>query len=307
MSTVIADLDVKKADRDSVYSSLDVVQTKLYEKKSDIRMLQDMVDDLTIKTDSNYCHILELQDQFVDFVNYYSNQNEKTELDLEEKEKKDMKGFKFDFGPVNENLVHMSMYGLAIKNREGSFVSYNKQTNEIVDVDILNFKEASKFLYKMPVAIKDIRVGDVVLHQNVPMFVIMTPPAEKTLTVIDPVVGERKEILLTTSPFGFNYATKIVNLFEGMSNAQLPNQDNPFGNMWMLMALSEDGNLKDVLPLMMMNQNGNMDPMMMMLMMGDNEKIGDVLPMLMMMNMNKQQSCACGGHCHDAATPANPA
>ena len=224
------------------------------------------------------------------------------ELNLDKKENKDMmKGFNFEFGPLNSHLAKMSIYGFAVKNKNGVYVSYNKETAELIDVDIFQF-DGSKFLYRMPVAIKDIVVGDVVIHQNIPMFVTEIPAHGKTLFVIDPCNGERKEIMLTRSPFGFNFATKIVNFLDGMMNGVAPSADNPFGNMWMLALM--DGDNKDMskmLPFMFMNQNGmNMDPMMMMLMMGDNKDMGDMLPLMMMMNMNKPAPVEhhCNGNCH---------
>lgn len=228
------------------------------------------------------------------------------ELNLDKEENKDMmKGFNFEFGPLNNHLAKMSIYGLAVKNKSGVYVSYDKDRAELIDVDVFQF-DGSKFLYRMPVAIKDIAVGDVVIHQNIPTFVVEIPTHGKTLIVVDPCNGERKEIMLTRSPFGFNFATKIVNFLDGMMHGVAPSADNPFGNMWMLALM--DGDNKDMnkmLPFMFMSQSGmNMDPMMMMLMMGDNKDMGDMLPLMMMMNMNKPAAepaheCKCGGHCAD--------
>lgn len=214
---------------------------------------------------------------------------------INEKEKNNMKNyFNFDFGPVSDN-VKISMYGMAIVNRDGSYVSYDAKNNEIMNVDIFNFN-GSQFLYKMPVAIKDIAKGDVVVHNKVPMFVVDVVAQNNSLAVIDPVNGERKEIMLTKSPFGFNFATKVVNflgnMFDGAASAE-----NPFGNMWMLMLMNDNksGNMKNILPFMLMNQGGNIDPMMMMLMLSDGAANNDILPMMFMaQSMNKPASCNCG-------------
>lgn len=211
----------------------------------------------------------------------------------DEKENTIMKGFNFDFGPVSDS-VRMSIYGLAVKNKAGSYVSYNKNSNEIVDVDILNFN-GSKFLYKMPVAIKDIAVGDIVVHQNLPMFVVEICSDNKALKVVDPVNGERKDIMLARSPFGFNFATKVVNFIDGAFNATA-NSDNPFGNMWLLFAMGENNNMSDLMPLMFMSQNGNIDPNMAMFMMMSDKKGGnnDFLPLMFASQMmNKPCECKC--------------
>ena len=202
--------------------------------------------------------------------------------DDKRKENEKMKGFNFDFGPVNNNVARLSMYGLAVKNKSGTFVAYDAASGTLMDVDILNF-DGAKFLYKMPVAIKDIAAGDVVVHQGVPMFVQAVVAANKTLVVIDPVSGERKEILMARSPFGFDFATKIVNLLGGMTGGAA-SADSPFGNMWMLMAMGDNKDFSDMLPLMFMSQGGNVDPMMMYALMNqDNQKM---MPLMWMM-MNK--------------------
>lgn len=209
-------------------------------------------------------------------------------LNNKEKEKKDMmKGFNFDFGPCTGDNVRMSMYGLAVKNGNGEWVSYNASTKQIVNVDILNF-DGRKFMFKMPVAIKDIAVGDIVIHNKVPMFVIGTGEKNGAVTAVDVRAGEEKKILPTTSPFGFNFVTKVVSMFTAFENTPTP--DAPFGNFLPFMLMGEDG-ASDIDPLMvmMMMQNGgaNMfsNPMMMYFLCGDKMK-DNMLPLMMMMNQN---------------------
>lgn len=211
--------------------------------------------------------------------------------------------FNFDFGPVNPSLVRMSMYGLAIKNKSGTWVSYNSNSDEIMDVDVLNF-DGAKFLYRMPVAIKDIAVGDMVVHNGALMFVVFVPQDGKTLTVVDTVNGERKDIMLSRSPFGFNFVTKVVNFLGNMMTGA--NADNPFGNMWVLMAMSGEGegkDMNDILPFLMMNNaTAGMDTNMLMFMALSNSKGGskDMLPWLLMsqsMNAAPTHECKCGGNC----------
>lgn len=173
---------------------------------------------------------------------------------------------------------------------------YNAASEEIFDVEILNF-DGAKFLYKMPVALKDTAVGDIVIHNHIPMFVINVPKDGKTLKVVDPVNGEKKEVMLTKSPFGFNFATKVVNFLAGAFDATNVSESNPFGNMWMLAALGNDKDISEFLPLMMMN-GGNMNPQMMIpFMMASDSKssMKDFLPMMMFMNMGGC-NCGCGGH-----------
>ena len=203
----------------------------------------------------------------------------------------------FDFGPCSGDTVHMSMYGIAVKNAAGTWVSYDAKNSSIMDVDILNFN-ASKLLYKMPVSIKDICAGDVVIHMKKPMFVKSCNYIAKTLTVVDIYNGETKDIILTRSPFGFDFATKVVSLVDFTKlNAD---SDNPFGSNPMLFALMMgDGNFSNdsLLPLMLMG-NGGFDmsnPMMMYFLMSGNKGGDNLLPFLFMMN-NKNSGCGCGCH-----------
>jgi hypothetical protein len=222
------------------------------------------------------------------------------------KKENKMKGFNFDFGPCSNNAVKMSLYGLAVKNASGTWVSYDPATQSIIDVDILNF-DGAKYLYKIPTAIKDIAAGDVVVHAGKPMFV--TGTSLKTLFVVDPISGEKKEILLTRSPFGFDFATKIVNCLGNFMNTT-PTPDNPFGNMWMLMLANGDDNAtNDLLPLMLMGGAANTNPMMLYFLLNNKGNSNDLLPLMMMMNGGNPfaapaHSCDCAGNCGKAGTDA---
>lgn len=208
--------------------------------------------------------------------------------DNEEKENK-MKGFNFDFGKITNDSIRMSMYGMAVKNTSGVWTAYDKSTGDLMDVDVFNF-DGSNFLFKMPVAIKDIAVGDVVIHARKPMFVVSKTEAGD-LVAVDPVAGEKKTIMPTRSPFGFNFCTKIISLFDNlMGNSEAPSADNPFGSLWMLMLMDGKSDMKDMLiPMMLMNQaNGStnaFNPMMLMLM-NDGDMKDMAIP-LMLMNQVK--------------------
>lgn len=225
-----------------------------------------------------------LTDGYVDSSIYYSNSTadiawgnplkgtvEKIKSELTsnvkvEEKKENMKGFNFDFGPCSNDQVHISMYGIAVKNAAGTYVSYNAESGEIIDVDILNF-DGAKFLYKVPVAISDIKIGDVVIHNRKPMFVIKNDDAPSSFKCVDVVNGEKVDIIPTKNMFGFNFMTKVVSLFNSIGDTA-PSPEAPFGNM---------------LPFFMMN--GDMDPMMMMFMMKDTK----MDPMMMMLMCQKDK------------------
>lgn len=197
---------------------------------------------------------------------------------MTKKENSNMKDmFNFDFGKITSDAVRVSMYGIAVKSVDGHYVSYDNKTHSVMDVEILNMP-AGDFLYKMPVAIKDIKAGDVVIHNRTPMFVVEVHAS--TLKVVDVREGTEKEIYLTKSPFGFNFATKVVSLMD-MTGAKA-DESNPFGNMLPFLML---GDGKSVDPMMiMLATGGKMDmsnPMMLYFLMKDGNK-NDMLPFLMM-------------------------
>ena len=212
----------------------------------------------------------------------------KEEINNNNEEKKEMKGFNFDFGPCTGDQVRMSMYGLAVKNAAGTYVSYNPKSGDIIDVDILNF-DGSKFMYKIPVAIKDIAIGDIIIHNRKPMFVTATPDeTTNTIICVDVCAGEQKMIIPTTNMFGFNYIIKIVSFFNTIGD-NAPTPDTPFGNMLPFMLMDSDETIDPIMMMLMMGGKLDMsNPMMMYFMFKDNNKESNLLPlMFMMQNQNK--------------------
>lgn len=220
------------------------------------------------------------------------------------KEKENMdtsKMFNFDFGPVASN-IRMSPYGMAMKNADGKYVSYDKNSGNIMDVEIFNF-DAQKFLYKMPVAVSAVAVGDIVVHMRKAMFV--SAVNGNRISVVDIYNGEVKDIMPTTSPFGFNFITKVVSLID-MTGATA---ETPFGNMLPLLMLGEGKDFKDILPLMLMTGNtgmfGNMaqNPLMLYALLKDSDNgVSDVLPFLMIGNSflsNQDSASNCNCNCHN--------
>lgn len=204
------------------------------------------------------------------------------------KEDKKMKMFNFDFGPIKDNdAIRMSPYGLAVKNVNGTYQAYDKKNGEIMDVDIFNFK-ADNMFFKIPVAIDAIEAGDVIIFNRRPCFVFGFSE-QGDVIAIDIAMGEKKTILPSKSPFGFNYITKIVSLVDNMFGGEAPSAENPFGNILPFMLMNEDNSsMKDMLPMMMLmngNAGGTMDPMMLYFMMkADKGDTDSMLPFLLMMN-----------------------
>lgn len=192
--------------------------------------------------------------------------------DVKRKEEDNM--FNFDFGPCKDSNIKMSTYGLAVKDAAGKWVSYDKTNDNIVDVSPLTFGDG-KYFYKMPVAIKDIKVGDVIIHEKRPMFVGMICK-DGDLSVVDIMSAERKVIMPVKNMFGFNYYTRVVSLMDMGGEAVQPSEDNPFGNPMMFALLAGEGGFDKLDPMMMFALMGGM---------GGNMK--DMNPMMLAMMLSK--------------------
>jgi hypothetical protein len=244
-------------------------------------------DSTAISYDLSHYDIMQMQKEIEKLkCKLDTKENKKPTVTAAKEDKMNKLGF--DFGPCNDANIRVSAYGIAVKNNENKWVSYNVPTEEIIDVELLNISAASKFLYKMPVPLKKIAVGDTVLHNGVPMFV-KAINKQGSLVVVDPKAGEIKTILLTKNMFGFDFATKIVNIFSMF--AEKPTEDNPFGNMLPMMLMG-DGKMemKDLMVMSMMTKDSGIKDMfsnpMMMLMLSDKKDL-DPMTLMMMMNMNK--------------------
>lgn len=193
-------------------------------------------------------------------------------------ENKDM-ATDFSFGSYNTQNIRLSLYGMAVKNKAGKWVSYDIKTHSLIDVEVFNIEiDASKVFFKLPKATDKVLPGDIILHNGKPVFVEVVRPDGK-FEVIDPSEGTAVIILPLKSPFGFNYIPVIVSITDFLPEA---NEDSPFGKLLPLMLAGGDNNN---LALALMMQNKDIDPMMLMMMCGK----GDMNPLLLMMMMDKKK------------------
>lgn len=202
---------------------------------------------------------------------------------------------KIEFGPLDTPICALSPFGIAIRTiDDNSYCYYDPVECKVVDCTPFTF-DTKKFLYKMPVAVSDISVGDIIMHYNLPMFVKGVEDAEGRIVVIDVSVGEEKYILPKRNMFGFNYITKIVSLLD--FNNIGASAENPFGNMLPLLMMMGDDN-KELDPMMLLMMGGingsgsvnafgamNQNPLMMYLMMKDSKELSKMLPFMLMSNL----------------------
>lgn len=217
--------------------------------------------------------------------------NKINELEVKINKENNKMKFNLDFGKLNNKSIGLSFKGPCVKNADGNWVVYDTESKEVIAVDGFTLEKGEDYLYKMPVALKDIKKGDILLHNTLVVFVEEINTEEeskkiKSLVVVSPVDGEVKEIVPTKNMFNFEYMTKIVNVLDMF--AEKPSADNPFGNMLPFLMMKDGAkNFKDI-ALMQILMSGkelsSFNPMFLLL---DDNKDIDPLMLMMMTNMNK--------------------
>ena len=170
-----------------------------------------------------------------------------------EKEKENNMNNEFNFGSYNASNVRLSPYGIAIKNKNGKWVSYDKDTQTLIDVDIININiDSKKIFFKIPKSVSSVDIGDIVVHNDIPVFV--EEVKGNKFVVINPYEGTELTIIAPTSPYGYNYLPVIISLTDFFPIAD---NNNPFGNLLPII-LAENGNSSNTL-LALLAANGNLD------------------------------------------------
>lgn len=179
-----------------------------------------------------------------------------------------------EFGKINDSYdVAASMYGIAIRGNDDRYRAYDKANGKIIDVTGMTFN--TDMLFKIPCAISQISVGDVII--NAGNYVTVTNiHKDGTFTVVDPRASEQKIAIPAKNMFGFDFMTKV---FYPLDSFIKPTDDNPFGlNPMAMMLLASDEDMDmSTLVLMTMMGNGAANQNMM-------------LPMILMMNKNGRSS-----------------
>lgn len=191
-----------------------------------------------------------------------------------------------DFGKVLPTTeLKPSIYGVAVRGFDNRYRAYDKINDKVMDVTGMTFD--TDMLFKIPVAVSQVRVGDVVINAGNYVTVTNVHP-DGTFTVVDPKASEQKIAIPAKNMFGFDFVTKIIYPFENMVQ---PSDDNPFGLNPMAMMMLSDGadmDVSTILALSMMNGNsGMMDqnmliPLMLMSNSKSSNKDGLILAMAMM-------------------------
>lgn len=303
--------ELEKRIQDTIYrltAGLESAKSEIYAKlatKQDITFEYNLDGVMAQSTSSNVYPIKNYNINIkADYMSGSDNRKENENMDTN----KMFAGF--DFGPVSDN-VKLSPYGMAIRNADGRYVSYDTKSGNIIDVEVFNF-ENHNLIFKMPVAVSAIAVGDAIVHMKKPMFVTSV---ENGITAIDIYNGEIKTIMPAQNMFGFNYVTKVVSMLN-FTGANAPTAENPFGNMLPFMMMSDGfkSDNSDKFMMMAMMNGGNFtnmmnNPMMMYAMMNSKSNMEEMVPFLMMSGIFNSSmvstpvenncNCNCGNCGHE--------
>lgn len=240
----------------------------------------------SVSIDNNWLHGL---------INGLREQADKEVTDMfnsKEKEKESKMDFSkmlnIDFGKVPHTAeLKPSIYGVAVLGFDNRYRAYDKINDKVMDVTGMTFD--TDMLFKIPVAVSQVRVGDVIINASNYVTVTNVHP-DGTFTVVDPKASEQKIAIPAKNMFGFDFVTKIMYPFENMVQ---PSDDNPFGLNPMTMMMLSDGadmDMSTILTLSMMNGNsGMMDQNMLIpLMLMGNGKSGNKDGLILAMAMMNQ-------------------
>ena len=187
-----------------------------------------------------------------------------------------------DFGKISTKELKPSIYGVAVLGSDNRYRAYDKANDKVMDVTGMTFD--TDMLFKIPVAVSQVRIGDVII--NAGNYVTVTNVhRDNTFTVVDPKASEQKIAIPAKNMFGFDFVTKVIYPLENMIQ---PNDTNPFGlNPMAMMLLAGDSNMDmtTILAMSMMSGNSAMDQNMILplMLMGNKSGNSDNLVLAMMM------------------------
>ena len=186
----------------------------------------------------------------------------KIEFDNEEKEKSNMNKIDNMFNGIIEKMVPkkvengevaMTINGmLAVKRKDGDYVSYDPATNRIVNSMqfVVQSDTINKFIYLMPMA--QLQAGDIIKHNNTYYYV--KELYNGGVKVVSLSSGAHSNIVDETNiMFGTTMYSKVVTLFNmnQNQNAQQTQANMQFNPMMLMMM--DDGD-HDIMEIMMISQ-----------------------------------------------------
>ena len=179
------------------------------------------------------------------------------------------------FGKIGSDQFRLSINGLAVKGKDGKYVTFNPETRELVEVTTGFFDDMKDLLFLMPTT--ELEVGDIIIHQNKPYYI--TVSKDNVVKGIDFEDAIESTLVPKTNVFGMKYYTKVFNCLGTnnilgtdiasnpmMAYALMGGKDFDLSKIMMFQALSRQGKgIADfsenpiMLIALMSNENGKND------------------------------------------------
>lgn len=184
-----------------------------------------------------------------DILSDYNKEEECKVYSKEREEKTSMDNLfgNLGFGKLRGDRFKLSMNGIAVAQKDtGKYVVYNKDNNEFVDATntLFDIKDA---LFILPAV--EVNVGDTILHENKPYFIVDTTNEIKAVSYDD---CTQTVLIPKSTMFGIKYFTKVFSMF----GDNFASAGDLFSNPMMLMALMEGKN-SDLTQLMLLSSLNN--------------------------------------------------
>lgn len=172
--------------------------------------------------------------------------------------------------------IKYSPKGLAFLTDNDSYVVYDVDT--LAATDVANLVMDVPF-YGIPVALKDLKKGDIVIYNEV--YYLVRAVTDTHISAIHVKRGIIENLIPKTSIFGFSFYIKIVTPMENFK----PDSSNPFNSIlpFLLFEDGDDSNSMNDIIMMSMMSGGTINSSMLPLMMMMNKDGGDKNDLLMMM------------------------
>ena len=179
------------------------------------------------------------------------------------------------FGKIGSDQFRLSINGLAVKGKDGKYITFNPETRELVEVTTGFFDDMKDLLFLMPTT--ELEVGDIIIHQNKPYYI--TVSKDNVVKGIDFEDAIESTLVPKTNVFGMKYYTKVFNCLGTnnilgtdiasnpmMAYALMGGKDFDLSKIMMFQALSGQGKgIADfsenpiMLMALMSNENGKND------------------------------------------------
>ena len=183
------------------------------------------------------------------------------------------------FGKLQDYRFKLSMNGIAVEQRSGRYVVYNKDNNEFVDVTdtLFDLKDA---LFLLPAV--EVSAGDTVIHEGKPYYIVEATNEIKAVSYED---CTQTVLIPKSTMFGIKYFNKVFSIF----GDNFASAGDLFANPMTLMALM-NGNNGDLSQLMLLNALNNGDlgnnPMVLAMLMKGDKGNGDLSSIALMSLFN---------------------